>query len=228
MVTRKFAAFCGAALLAFGSARSAEALNILPSDVGDTFSYTIVGDNFPAQISADFEWTVSSFAFDGTNTTVVFDITVDNTSTINSELRAFSVVTLNPDAIGGTISGSTIFDTLSVDLSPPASETFDVCASSAPTVNCNGIGQQGLEEEDPADALTLSLIFGGNQTVGGVNLTNFCGRFQAVGPNSQDSDKACSTGENFTPVPEPGSMALLGAGIAAVAARRARKRRSQA
>ena len=228
MVSPRFAAFCAAALLALSSTRSAEALTILPAHVGDTFSYTVVGETFPAQISADFEWTVDSFLYNGaTNkTTVVFDITVDNTSTINSELRAFSLVTAAPDATGGGVAGSAIFDNLATSLNGQGGG-FKVCVSSAPTNNCNGISQQGLEEEDAADTLTLSLVFNGNVTAGGVNLTEFCGRFQAVGPGSQDSDKACSTGENFTPVPEPGSLALLGAGIVAVVARRTRKKRAK-
>jgi hypothetical protein len=171
---------------------------------------------------------VNSFLYNvGTNrTTVVFDITVDNTSTINSELRAFSLVTAAPDATGGSVSGSSIFDNLATSLNGQGGG-FKACVSSASTNNCNGISQQGLEEEDPAETLTLALVFIGNVTVGGVNLTNFCGRFQAVGPGSQDSDKACSTGENFTPVSEPGSLALLGAGIAAAVARRARRKRAE-
>jgi hypothetical protein len=160
----------------------------------------------------------------------VFDITVENTSTINSELRGFSFETPlvgGPDAINGSVSGSLVFDTMSVDLSPPGGEVDDVCVvTNGNLSNCNGVpgSDDGLDDEEAADTLTLSLIYSGNVSAG-INLTNFCGRFQSVGANSQDSDKACSTGENFTPVPEPGSLALLGAGIASLAARRARKRR---
>ena len=197
MLTRTCAVACGIALLAVGSVRSAEALTIRASDVGSTISYTLVGDT-SSSVSAEFDWLITSFIFAGGQTTVTFDVTVENTSTINADLRAFSVLTPGPDAIGGSISGSAVFDNLSVNLAPPVDETFLVCASTSTTENCTGIGGGS----DPGllagltDTLTLSLIFAGDVRTSGVVLTEFCGRWQRVGPNFADSDKSCTASDD--------------------------------
>jgi hypothetical protein len=227
MFRRKLGALCVGATLVVSFAGQADALTITAADVGKTFSYTVVGES-DSDVTADFQWLVTSYTTNG-STTVGLTGTIENTSSIDSELRGFGFDTTPALADGTSIGGSSIFDGLHIEDDPlnvATEQTVEFCAGTDEAQqNCTGFGDSGLDDGS-TDTVFVTLVFSGAQQ--SIVLTNFYARWQAV-DNQIGSDKGFTPdtpGGGFDPeipVPEPGTLSLLGFGVAGMIARRARR-----
>lgn len=183
-----------------------------------SWAVPIVGSEDPINNSAQFDYSVQS-GFD-------LRVALQNTSSYDARITGFGF-----DIAGGSALGLwSVSGTLNDDAWQFA---FDALP--------------GADDRD-AFAITGANLWGGSTNdgikVGGTGVFDFLGlfdsdlsvsnivvRFQRTGPNGEGSDKGYECASGCTPpttqVPEPASLALFGAGIAALGFTKRRRRAAQ-
>lgn len=179
-----------------------------PVFVGETFAVTF---DQPVAGHADLTGSLSVLVTGLTATTAALSVSVANTtppSEPSARLTGFGWNS-TPSATGGTETSSVY--SLFVNSNFPAFSTIDVCLSSGPS--CAGGGSGGLSPQQ-SDSFTMALSY---LTTVGLDFSTFAAKFQT----DFGSFEVAGTP---TPVPEPGTLALLGVGLLGMASLRRRMR----
>ncbi len=225
--TNFLASMTACAALAIASPALADSITLGSGDIGSSFKLDYNGfadGNTISGLTGSSTFTLTGVS--GNNYT--FDYSVANTSAApvtGSRLSSFAFNT-DPNISSATSTGAFAYTTLSSNY-PNGIGTVDVCFKDASTGSCAGGGSGGLDLgqtgtgsftlsfSSPVSALTLSDFYVRYQSIAGVP-----GISSASGSGTMNSTSGGSTGG--TPVPEPGMLGLLGAGLLGLAIARRR------
>lgn len=209
-VTGLFAVAAIAGLL--GLAAPAGAVVIQATDaVGSQFTVNFDGNVSETDVPGLTSTAV--FTFGGVSgNSYLFSVELTNTSSMGITSRT-SVLgfDVSPDLNGATSSG--LFDTAVLGGSLPNQfGDIEVCFKDGGGPNCQGGGGGGVATGDPAETFDIALIFA--DLPDSIELTNFGVRYQSIeGTDLGGSGTGRGTEVPPTEVPEPGMLALLGAGL---------------
>ncbi len=222
MFTRWLIRLAVVASVSLAGVNTTSASPVTIDGVGDAFAVSFSGVVNPGglPVSAVEQWLVT--AFDAHSITL--QVQLDNTSPTDSRLTAFGFST-SPGIAGGSTTSSLYSHPFTTD----GSDGFAICVENDDNNNCFGNrGNVGVTPSDAAHTFLLTLLF--DSTAGGVAFGDFFARLQSVGPDNRSAklygDGACTAGcdpDVRQPVPEPATIALLGAGGVAAFTRRRRR-----
>jgi hypothetical protein len=170
------------------------------------------GGSPPTQVEADATITVEKF----TSSELELQVQITNNSTFTSARLVSIGFDVDPSVTGETISGGTVFTQVNTSNFPSFKEV-DVCAFAGN--NCAGGGSGGLTNGN-SDTFTLDLTAAADTfTTTGNNLQvvldDQATKWQGNAPLSYELTGTPNT-PDAPPVPEPGSLALLGTALAAL------------
>jgi hypothetical protein len=201
---------------------------------GDSFTMTWFYD--PPGDDLAIGGTVTITVFDINLTSLVLDITVENTSADSGARIAILGLATDPDATGGSIADLggggdvdelTTFDLTSTPPGFPGFSLVEVCAIAGP--NCAGGGSDGVEAGD-TDEFRLTLTRAVNWPTDGLTLSQFAGKFQGATAGSFELPGSGGSGGSgggggSTQIPAPAPLLLLGSALAGLASAGAAWRR---
>jgi hypothetical protein len=214
MFRKLFAPLALAAALAASPASAVTTLDA--GDVGQFGTTTILGQVnnavYPG-LSGTLFLQLTSYTFANNQTTLEFNYTIDNTSTVLSHISSFGFnTTPNATVPENTITGA--FNQVNYNQNVAFAGVIDFCIGSADG-NCNGGRPVGITESDPNQSGSFDLVFAGNQT--SISLDQAFFRFQGitaaglsgVGINSDVNINPTVV----TPVPEASTWLMMIAGF---------------
>lgn len=161
-------------------------------------------------LSAQATFTLASMSGTG----VTLSVLLDNTSTIFSRVSSFGF-DITPDLMNAV--AGPMFTTYVPGGHVPGYGDVAACFSAKNT--CNGGGGDGISSVDAPVSITLNLTFA--SPTASFALDNFVVRYQSVGADQQDSGAGFGHGDS--PVPEPSTIGLIGAGLLMLACCRGRR-----
>ncbi|GGB97757.1 hypothetical protein GCM10011494_15290 [Novosphingobium endophyticum] len=220
-----FAGLAAVAGLSFAAPAWADAITLDSSNIGQSFSVSFDGFADGTSInglSADATFTLSSI----TSTGYVFDYSLTNTTSggLDSRVSSFAF-DVDPTIAGASSTGAFSYAVLDSNY-PNGIGTVDVCFKGGSSNSCAG-NTGGVQTSDTGTG-TLTLSF--DAAPDAITLSDFFNRYQSitgagkVTSASGSGTISSSSSSGGTPVPEPGTLGILGLGLAGLAMARLRRR----
>ena len=208
----------------------ADAITLDSNSIGDSF--TVNFDGFSGGTTIDGLTSSATFTLTGiTSTGYVFDYSVSNTTSggLDSRVSSFAF-DVDPGIVDASSTGAFSYSVLSSNY-PNGIGTVDVCFKGSDSNSCAGNSGGVLT----GDTGTGSLTLGFDAAPESITLSDFFARYQSISgagnitsASGSGTISSSSSSSGGTPVPEPGTIGILGLGLAGLAFARRRPRRGKA
>lgn len=210
------------AAFAMAGASANAAITLDNADVGNSFTVEYTGQAGGAsttQLDSSQEFTLDSIV----NGVFSFSYTLSNETAVASRIRSFGFNV--EDLITGSANAADTYATARFgDLFPESLGNRSICFRASGGNNCTG-GPNGITQGQSATgSFALDLGIGATS----ITLSDFALRYQSVNPAVNGETSAVGIGTVTTPVPEPGTWAMLILGFGLVGAAMRRRRRDAA
>jgi hypothetical protein len=200
--------------------------NATPVTTASNFVVTLTGTGaspaLPGGAAATATADLSNFVFGSHTVTFTMDITNTSSGPYLGDMRLTAIGWDTSPATSAVTDNSSVYASVAnVNLGP---NSLSVCLYSGP--NCDGGSNGGLEDPkntgmhgDPTTTGNFSVtVTFGSSNVPPLDFSNFIGKFQTSNYSSFDAPGTicttnCGGGPGGGPIPEPASIALLGAGL---------------